>query len=70
MLFKFKKFWKQFWCNHFWRQVGALDLLRKESLHNWDTNEWRYYNIFAVNYTCIKCNKHKLVEQKQIRIQT
>ena len=56
--------WKQFWCRHFWKQIGELILLRKERLHNLETGETQKYNIYAVNYACIKCGSTKLSEEK------
>jgi hypothetical protein len=56
--------WKQFWCKHFWKQE-EMELIRKETLRNIDTGQVLHYNVYAVNYICIKCNKFKLNEERK-----
>ena len=56
--------WKQFWCKHFWKQVGGVETLRMQRWFNLDTTKTRSYKIVAVTYACIKCHKEKLSEER------
>ena len=55
--------WKQFWCNHFWKEISR-ELLRQETYTDWETLDSVRHEIYAVNYECIKCHKPMVKEKK------